>query len=68
VSADADDAHVPDSSIDHVLWLDFVDIDTGETTTIDVADAPTAGNGETIVFSWGASGFLSGVAKYRNER
>jgi len=41
------------------FWLDFTNADTGETVTLDVADAPTTGNGETIVIEWDDRGFVS---------
>lgn len=41
-----------------VLWMDFTDLETGETVTLDVADAPVAGNGETLIVEWDADGFV----------
>jgi hypothetical protein len=57
-TTDAADAPAPDVSTFRPMWLVVDDPVTGETRTLDVADAPVAGNGETIVVEWTSDGFL----------
>lgn len=56
---DASDAHVPDSLLINVAWVDVVNPLTGEVTTIDAVDGGPYGSGETFTIQWSTGGICA---------